>query len=308
MTKKDFIAVADCTPDELRHILDVSKHLKRQLQENGRNDPILAGKSLAMIFEKPSLRTRVSFAAGMIQLGGSSLMLRGEEMGWGHREEIKDVARVIASMCDGIMARTFEHEKVIELAKWAKVPVVNGLTDYNHPCQAMADILTIEEHFGKLAGLTMAFVGDGNNVTRSLASACGKFGMRFVLASPAGYELPQGDIDRIMSHVPSLDFVLTRDPVEAVREADVIVTDTWVSMGQEAEKARRVKDFAGFAVDDRLLANAPKQAVVLHCLPAYRGYEISDAVMESPRALVFQEAENRLHAQKGILAVLMGGM
>jgi ornithine carbamoyltransferase len=244
----------------------------------------------------------------MAQLGGTAMMLRGEEMGWGQREEIKDVARVIASMCDGIMARTFEHEKVVELAKWAKVPVINGLTDYNHPCQAMADVLTIEEHFGKLDGLTMAFVGDGNNVTRSLASACGKFSMRFILASPAGYELPQADIDRIMAHVPALDFVTTHDPLDAVREAEVIVTDTWVSMGQEAEKARRVKDFAGFAIDDRLLAAAPKHAVVLHCLPAYRGYEISDAVMESPRALVFQEAENRLHAQKAILAVLMGGM
>src|SRR5687768_1808988 len=307
-TIKDFIAIADHSPEQLRHMLEVAKHLKKQLKETGRNDPILAGKTLAMIFEKPSLRTRVSFAAGMAQLGGAAMMLRGEEMGWGQREEIRDVARVIASMCDGIMARTFEHGKVVELAKWSKVPVINGLTDYNHPCQAMADVLTIEEHFGKLEGLTMAFVGDGNNVTRSLASACGKFGMRFILASPAGYELPQEDIDRVMSHVPGLDFVTTNDPLEAVREADVIVTDTWVSMGQEAEKARRVKDFAGFAVDDKLLANAPKQAVVLHCLPAYRGYEISDAVMESPRALVFQEAENRLHAQKAILAVLMGGM
>jgi ornithine carbamoyltransferase len=305
---KDFIAIADHSPEQLRHMLDVAKHLKKQLKETGRNDPIFAGKTLAMIFEKPSLRTRVSFSTAMIQLGGSSLMLRGEEMGWGHREEIKDVARVIASMCDGIMARTFEHEKVLELAKWAKVPVINGLTDYNHPCQAMADVLTIEEHFGKLQGLTMAFIGDGNNVTRSLASAAGKFGMRFILASPAGYELPQADIDRIMSEMPSLDLVTVHDPREAVREADVIVTDTWVSMGQEAEKARRVKDFAGFAVDEKLLAEAPKQAVVLHCLPAYRGYEISDAVMESPRALVFQEAENRLHAQKAILAVLMGGM
>ena len=303
-----FIAITDRPTDWLRHVLDVSKRLKKQLKDTGRNDPIFAGKSLAMIFEKPSLRTRVSFATAMIQLGGSSLMLRGEEMGWGHREEIKDVARVIASMCDGIMARTFEHAKVLELAKWAKVPVINGLTDYNHPCQAMADVLTIEEHFGKLQGLTMAFVGDGNNVTRSLASAAGKFGMRFVLASPAGYELPQADIDHIMSQVPALDLVTMHDPREAVREADVIVTDTWVSMGQEAEKTRRVKDFAGFAVDENLLANAPKQAVVLHCLPAYRGYEISDEVIESPRALVFQEAENRLHAQKAILAVLMGGM
>src|SRR5829696_6355576 len=193
----DFIAIADHSSESLRHVLDVAKALKKQLKSTGRNDPVLAGKTLAMIFEKPSLRTRVSFSAGMVQLGGTALMLRGEEMGWGHREEVRDVARVIASMCDGIMARTFEHEKVIELAKYSKVPVINGLTDYNHPCQAMADVLTIEEHFGKLNGLTMAFIGDGNNMTRSLAAACGKFGMRFILTTPAGYELPQADIDRI---------------------------------------------------------------------------------------------------------------
>jgi ornithine carbamoyltransferase len=243
----------------------------------------------------------------MVQLGGAALMLRGEEMGWGHREEVRDVARVVASMCDGIMARTFEHEKVIELAKWSRIPVLNGLTDYNHPCQAMADFLTIEEHFGKLDGLTMAFVGDGNNVTRSLAAAAGKFGMRFILAAPQGYELPDADVQRLQAKVPALSYTTLRDPIAAVREADVIVTDTWVSMGQEAEKQKRLKDFAGFAVDEKLMSAAPKQAVVLHCLPAYRGYEISDGVMESPRSLVFQEAENRLHAQKGLLAVLMGG-
>src|SRR3954468_17397032 len=181
---KDFIAIADHSPDALQHMLDVAKRLKKQLKESGRNDEVLGGKILAMIFEKPSLRTRVSFSAGMAQLGGTSMMLRGEEMGWGHREEVRDVARVIASMCDGIMARTFEHEKITTLAQWATVPVINGLTDYNHPCQAMADVMTIEEHFGKLSGLTMAFVGDGNNMTRSLASACGKFGMRFILATP----------------------------------------------------------------------------------------------------------------------------
>src|SRR3954453_19078347 len=251
---KHFINIADHSTQELRHLLDVSKRLKKQLKETGRNDPVLAGKTLAMIFEKPSLRTRVSFSTGMVQLGGSSLMLRGEEMGWGHREEVRDVARVIASMCDGIMARTFEHEKVLELGKWSRVPVINGLTDYNHPCQAMADVLTIEEHFGKLSGLTMAFIGDGNNVTRSLASASGKFGMRFVLASPAGYELPPADVDQILSRASGLDFVTTHDPVDAVRDADVIVTDTWVSMGQEAEKARRLKDFAGFQIDAKLLS------------------------------------------------------
>src|SRR5215211_5304156 len=302
-----FIAIPDHSTDCLRHVLDVSKRLKKQLEETGRNDPILAGKTLAMIFEKPSLRTRVSFSTGMVQLGGASLMLRGEEMGWGHREEVRDVARVVSSMCDGIMARTFEHAKVIELAKWSRVPVLNGLTDYNHPCQAMADLLTIEEHFGKLDGLTMAFIGDGNNVVRSLASGCGKFGMRFILAAPTGYELPSDDVQRITSQVPGLSYTTMHDPVAAVREADVIVTDTWVSMGQEAEKQKRLNDFAGFAVDAKLLAHAPQQAVVLHCLPAYRGYEISDGVMEGPRSLVFPEAENRLHAQKGLLAVLIGG-
>jgi ornithine carbamoyltransferase len=303
-----FIAIADHTPEFLRHVLDVSKRLKKQLKDTGRNDSILAGKVLAMIFEKPSLRTRVSFHAGMVQLGGAAMMMRGEEMGWGKREPIKDIARVISSMCNGIMARTFEHEKLTELAHWSAVPVINGLTDYNHPCQAMADVMTVEEKLGKLAGLSMAFIGDGNNVARSLAAACGKFGMRFTLAAPAGYEWSQSDVDHIMSKLPGLDLVMTRDPADAVRDADVVITDTWVSMGQEAEKERRSRDFAGFQVDDKLLAAAPKHAVVLHCLPAYRGLEISDAVIEGPRSLVFQEAENRLHVQKGLMAVLMGGM
>ena len=303
-----FIAIADHSTEFLRHVLDVSKRLKKQLKETGRNDPILAGQTLAMIFEKQSLRTRVSFAAGMVQLGGGSMMLRGEEVGWGKREPIKDFARVISSMCNGIMARTFEHEKVLELVKYSTVPVINGLTDYNHPCQAMADVMTVEEKFGKLSGLSMAFIGDGNNVARSLAGACGKFGMRFTLAAPAGYEWSQNEVDHIMSKVQGLDLVTTRDPADAVRDADVVVTDTWVSMGQEAEKERRGRDFAGFQVDDKLLGAAPKHAVVLHCLPAYRGLEISDAVIEGPRSLVFQEAENRLHVQKGLMAVLMGGM
>ena len=305
---KHFVAIADHTPDFLRHTLDVSKRLKKQLKETGKNDPVLGGKTLAMIFEKQSLRTRVSFHVGMVQLGGAAMMLRGEEMGWGKREEIRDVARVLASMCNGVMARTFEHEKLNQLAKFSNVPVINGLTDYNHPCQAMADVMTIEEKFGKLAGLSMAFIGDGNNVARSLASACGKFGMRFTIAAPGGYAWSQDDVDHIMGKVPGLDLVTTSDPIEAVREADVVVTDTWVSMGQEAEKERRVKDFAGFQVDDKLLKNAPKHAVVLHCLPAYRGLEISDEVIEGPRSLVFQEAENRLHFQKGLMAVLIGGM
>src|SRR5690606_6109133 len=220
----------------------------------------------------------------------------------------KDVARVLSGMCDGIMARTFEHQKVIDLAKYAAVPVINGLTDYSHPCQAMADLMTIEEHFGDLAGRTVAFIGDGNNVARSLSVACGKFGMRFVLASPPNYELPQAEVDRIMSQLPDMDFVTTHDPAEAVKDADVIYTDTWVSMGQEDQKQQRLKDFAGSRIDDAQLAKAPGHAMVLHCLPAYRGLEISDEVMEGDRSLIFPEAENRLHFQKGLLAVLMGGM
>ena len=303
-----FISLADCSSDDLRHLLDVSGRLKKQHKSTGRNDPILAGKTLAMIFEKPSLRTRVSFAVAMTHLGGEGLLLRNEEVGLDVREPGEDVARVLSGMCDGIMARTFEHEKILKLAKYATVPVINGLTDYSHPCQAMADVMTIEEHFGSLKGKTVAFIGDGNNVARSLATACGKFDMRFIVATPPGYQLDSAEVDRIMTQVPEMDFETTDDPAEAVRDADVLYTDTWVSMGQEAEKQKRLHEFAGFCIDEALLAKAPKHAIVLHCLPAYRGLEISDAVMEGPQSKVFAEAENRLHFQKGLLAVLLGKM
>jgi ornithine carbamoyltransferase len=305
---KHFIDISDCSSDELQHLLDVSLQLKKQYRETGANDPILKNQTLAMIFEKPSLRTRVSFAVAMTHLGGAGLLLRQEEVGLGTREPIHDVARVLASMCDGIMARTFEHQKVLDLAQWSKVPVINGLTDYSHPCQAMADLLTLHEQFGDLAGRRMAFIGDGNNVARSLAMACGKFGIDFVLAAPPGYELPPEDVAVITQQSPQMSFTVIDDPKKAVANADAIVTDTWVSMGQEAEKARRVQHFAGYQVDETLLASAPSHAVVLHCLPAYRGLEISDTVMEGPQSLVFPEAENRLHVQKGLLAILLGGM
>jgi ornithine carbamoyltransferase len=304
---KDLVTLAEWSPEALRHALDVAHKLKREYRALGRNEPLLAGRTLAMIFEKPSLRTRVSFATAMTQLGGSALLLRQEEVGLESREPVKDVARVLASMCDGIMARTFEHQKVVDLAKWSTVPVINGLTDYSHPCQAMTDLMTIEEHFGSLAGRTLAFIGDGNNVARSLAVACGKFGMRFIIASPKSYEFPSDEVDEIMSHTPEMDFVVTHDPFEAAREADVLYTDTWVSMGQEAEKARRLHDFTGYCVDEKLVAAAKPHAIVLHCLPAYRGLEISDGVMEGSQSKVFPQAENRLHFQKGLLAVLMAG-
>jgi ornithine carbamoyltransferase len=302
-----FTSIAECTADDLRRLLDVAGRLKKQLKTTGRNDPLLVGKTLAMIFEKPSLRTRVSFNVAMVHLGGAAMMLRNEEVGLESREPVQDVARVLAGMCDGIMARTFEHEKVLKLARYSSVPVINGLTDYSHPCQAMADLMTIEEHFGTLQDKTLAFIGDGNNVARSLATACGKLGVRFVIASPPGYELDGAEVDRIMSQVPAMDFETTDDPAEAVRDADVLYTDTWVSMGQEAEKQKRLKEFAGFTIDDELLNHAPKHAIVLHCLPAYRGLEISDAAMEGPQSKIFPQAENRLHFQKGLLAVLMGG-
>ena len=304
---QNFTSISDTSYVDLRHALDVAVKLKVEFKSSRRNAALLAGKVLAMIFEKPSLRTRVSFSVAIHHLGGQSLMLRNEEVGLGIREPVQDIARVLSGMCDGIIARTFEHAKILTLARYATVPVINALTDYSHPCQAMADLMTIQEHFGSLKGRTIAFIGDSNNVSRSLAIACGRFGMRYVLACPGSYALGRDEIDRIMTQVPDMEFLTPADPREAVREADVLYTDTWISMGQESERSKRLKDFAGFCIDDHLLAAAPPQAIVMHCLPAYRGLEISESVLEGPRALIFQQAENRLHFQKGLLAVMMGG-
>lgn len=307
MAKKlDFVSLIETPQEVLDHVMDVSFRLKKQHQATGRNDPICAGKVLAMIFEKPSLRTRVSFQTAMIHMGGQAIYISPNEVGLGKRESAADVARVLSGMVDGIMARVFEHQKLIDLAKYATIPVVNGLSDYSHPCQALADLMTAQEHFGKLKGLTMAYVGDGNNVARSLMIASAKFGLNFRLASPAGYELPGETAERIMRQVPSFDLVTTRDPHEAVRDADIIYTDTWVSMGQETEKAERLPVFKPYQINQELLASAPKTAVVMHCLPAYRGVEITDEVIDGPQSVVFPEAHNRLHVQKGLLAVLIG--
>jgi ornithine carbamoyltransferase len=260
-----------------------------------------------MIFEKPSLRTRVSFETAMVHLGGHALYISPTEIGLGTRESVPDVARVLSGMVDGIMARVFEHQKLKDLAAHAAIPVINGLSDYSHPCQAMADLMTIEEHFGKLKGLTLAYIGDGNNVARSLLVACAKFGLNFRIATPPGYELEDEIVQRVMSFHQDFDFVSAHDPHEAVRDADVLYTDTWVSMGQEAEKAIRLPVFKPYQINEELLAAAPKQAVVLHCLPAYRGVEITDAVIDGPQSLVFPEAHNRLHFQKALLAALLAG-
>ena len=309
-----FLSIADTSADDLRRILQRAVELRDQRRAGRRHDPLLAGKTLALIFEKPSLRTRVSFQQAMIELGGHAIVLGQHEIGLGKRESVGDVTRVLAGMVHGIGARVFDHDHLRQMRDHAPqgFPIINMLSDLAHPCQALADVLTLVDEFGgldALPGRTVVFVGDGNNVSRSLAMICGKLGMNFTLASPPDYALDQQFADRVMARLPGntqMDFVLTHDPQQAVHNADVIVTDTFVSMGQEDEKQARLRAFKGFQVNDDLLAQAPEHAVVLHCLPAYRGVEITDAVMDGPRSRVFPEAHNRLHAQKGLLAVLMG--
>ncbi len=307
---KHFLSIADLSRDELDHIFDVAFALRRARQEGGANEPMLAGHTLAMIFEKPSLRTRVSFEQAMFELGGQAIVL-GQEIGLGQREAISDVTHVLAGMVQGIAARVFEHEKLEQMAHYSSVPVINMLSDWSHPCQALADVMTMMDEFDPvhrdLSHRTLSFVGDGNNVARSLAVICGKLGMNFILASPPGYELEQDFVDRIMSQVPDMNFELTADPREAVRSADAIYTDTFVSMGQEEETEKRLHAFRDYQLNRELLALAPDHAIVLHCLPAHRGVEITDEVMDGPQSRVFPEAHNRLHAQKGLLATLMGG-
>jgi ornithine carbamoyltransferase len=301
---KDFLTIIDCPVEFLRDLLRISARLKR-LYTFGSNDLCLAGKTLAMLFEKPSLRTRISFQVAMTDLGGHPIYVKPEDIGGiGKREPVKDIARVLSRYVDGIMARTFEHETVIQLAEYATVPVINALTDWSHPCQAMADVLTIEEQFDDIKGIKIAFIGDGNNVARSLAHACAKLGLQMVIASPAGYELDDQTIERV--NQVSADCVRqTNDPKEAVKDAQIIYTDTWVSMGQENEKQKRQADFAGFQVNADLVKSAPENVKIMHCLPAYRGFEITDEVAESPNSIMFDQAENRLHFQRALLKKLM---
>ena len=301
---KSFLSIRDCTIDELESLLTLSAELKA-LYKSGKRDLCLSGKVLAMLFEKTSLRTRISFQVAMFDLGGTGIYMKPEDIGIiGQREPAKDMARVFSRYVDGIMARTFAHETLVELDTWASVPVINALSDWSHPCQAMADLLTVHEHCGDLKGLKIAYIGDGNNVARSLAFACAKFGMQFVCASPKGYELDQESLDNVNEILPDCA-AQTHDPVEAVKDVNVVYTDTWVSMGQEDEKERRVKDFQGFAVDETLMTHAPADAKVMHCLPAYRGYEISEGVAESENSVIFDQAENRLHFQRALLKYLL---
>ncbi|QDU33317.1 Ornithine carbamoyltransferase [Poriferisphaera corsica] len=304
---KHCITIADFTPEQINHILDVAIALRDQRASGRGNDPILKGQTLAMLFEKPSLRTRVSFEQAMYELGGNAIVLSNSEVGLGKRESVADVTRVLAGMVDGVAARVFEHTKLTEMADNTSMPIINMLSDYSHPCQALADIMTLIDEFGRdLAGRTLTYIGDGNNVALSLASICSKLGINFSIATPVGYELPQTEVDAILAHNPAFKFKASTSPADVVKDTDAIYTDTWVSMGQEEEKAQRLKEFDGFQINDELLAQAPDHAIVLHCLPAYRGIEITDSVMDGPRSRVFPEAHNRLHAQKGVLAVLMG--
>jgi ornithine carbamoyltransferase len=306
--KKDLVSLADLSPADIQGLLDEAVALKAQLKGGG-NAPVLAGKTLAMVFQKPSLRTRVSFEMAMRQVGGDALYLSPDEIGLGKRESVTDVARVLSRYVDAIMARVFDHAHVVELARHATVPVINGLSDFSHPCQGLADLLTIYERFGRLAGVTLSYVGDGNNVLTSLLFGGSKLGMRVVAAIPPGYE-PARQVVAMAEEFAAASggsVVVANDPHEAVRQADVIYTDVWTSMGQEEERERRLRVFTPYQVNARLVAEAGPGVIVMHCLPAHRGEEITDEVIDGPHSVVFDQAENRMHAQKALLVSLLGG-
>ncbi|MBR0448152.1 MAG: ornithine carbamoyltransferase [Peptococcaceae bacterium] len=303
---RDFLTLKDFTRQEIEEMVNLGIDLKAK-QKAGIPTPILAGKTLGMIFQKSSTRTRVSFEVGMYQLGGSALFLSTNDLQIGRGEPIKDTARVLSRYLDGIMIRTYSHADVEELAEYADIPVINGLTDDYHPTQIIADLITIQEHKGKLEGIKFAYVGDGNNMTHSLMIGCAKVGMDVTVACPDGY-MPNPEIVALAQGYAAESgggVTVMHDPKEAVKDVDVVYTDTWASMGQEAEKEIRKKAFAGYQVDDAMMALAKPDAIFMHCLPAYRGMEVTDEVIESPQSVVFDEAENRLHAHKAIMASVM---
>jgi ornithine carbamoyltransferase len=301
---RHFLTILDHTPETLRGLLVNAARLKAEFARNQFAES-LKHKIIGLVFEKPSLRTRVSFEAGVAQLGGSSLFQAGNEVGLGVRESVADFARTMSQYVNAIVLRVFKHSTVEDVAKYASVPVINGLSDTSHPCQAMADVLTVQECFGEVKGKTIAFIGDGNNVARSLAVLCGKLEVNFILAAPNGYGFPADFVANYTKSVGPKVPAEVRDPVKAVKSADVIYTDVWTSMGQEAEREQRLNEFAPYQINAALLKKAPKHAKVLHCLPAHRGEEITADVIESPASVVFQQAANRMHAQKAILEWLL---
>ena len=302
--KKDFIALTDFSSEELTSLLNMADRIKRSPQEF---DSALKGKTLGMIFNKQSTRTRISFQVGIFQLGGMGLFLGPEDMQLARGETISDTGKVLSRFLDGIMIRTFSHSDVLDLAKYASVPVINGLTDFNHPCQALADMMTIREKFGKLKGLKLAYVGDSNNVAVSLLFACVKFGLHLSLVSPKGYTITKEalDMSREEAESKSLSIVLTEDVQEGVAGADIVYTDVWTSMGQEKEQQQRLDDLSGYTVNEQMMKGAGQKAVFMHCLPAHRGEEVSAPVIDGPASIVFDQAENRLHLQKAIMVSLM---
>ena len=299
-----FLDLQHITSEQFWGLLRLARELKDERSRLGQNAPILAGKSLALVFQKPSLRTRVSFEMGMVQLGGYAFYLSPQEIGLGARESVADVARVLSGYCDGVMARVFNHEHVVQLAQWATVPIINGLSDFSHPCQALADLYTIWEQAGRLEGMTLAYVGDGsNNVATSLIMAAGKVGMSVRVVAPAGY-VP----DPAVVAESDADVTIT-DDLDGVVGADVLYTDVWTSMGQEAEREERLRIFPPYQLNRDLVARTRNSDVlVMHCLPAHRGEEITDAVADGPNSVLFPQAHNRLHAQKALLAHLVGNI
>ncbi|WP_144556804.1 ornithine carbamoyltransferase [Bacillus pumilus] len=299
---KDFLSLKDFSINDIAYLIEKAEEMKQNPYQD-----LFKGKTLAMIFEKSSTRTRVSFEAGMTQLGGHALFLSSNDLQIGRGETISDTAQVLSGYVDGIMIRTFEHEKVEELAQYASIPVINGLTDYSHPCQALADLLTIKEAKGTLKGIKVAYIGDGNNVAHSLMVGCAQLGCDIAVASPKGYEALQEvtDTARDFAKQSGAEVIVTTDPVAAVKNADVIYSDVFTSMGQEAETEKRLAEFKEYQVNDELMRHAAKDYIFLHCLPAHRGEEVTADIIDGPHSKVFQQAENRLHVQKALIKELM---
>jgi ornithine carbamoyltransferase len=297
---RHFIDLLDWEGDELNKLLQDALRMKKA-RRRGKDMPLKPRRVLGLIFEKPSLRTRVSFQTAMVHLGGASVFLSNHEVGLGQRESLADIARTVSQFVDAVVLRTFKHETVVQFAHHATCPVINGLSDYYHPCQALGDLLTMREMLGQLAGKTVVFVGDGNNVARSLAIGCGKLGVRFVLSAPKGYGFDDRFLRTYSEFVPDGDLTEESDPAKAVKQADVIYTDVWASMGQENETKQRQSDFAAHQVNSALMKKAPANARFMHCLPAHRGEEVTDEIMDGDASVVFQQAGNRMHAEKALL-------
>ena len=301
---RHLVTLFDVSTDEINRIFAIADDLKTKYKQ-GLREAILPGRVLGLLFEKPSLRTRVSFECGMAHLGGSSLFL-GEDVGWGKRESPSDFTRVLSQYVDVIVCRAKSHARVEELAKYATCPIINGLTDYSHPCQALADLYTLREENGTLDGQCLAYIGDANNVARSLALASARLGVQFAIAAPQGYQFDDAFLKKVEKECGTSTVTTTNDPAQAVSSANAVYTDVWASMGQEAERDKRQKDFAAFQVNEQLMQQAPNDAIFWHCLPARRGEEVTDGVMDSANSRIVEQAANRMHVQKAVIAWLLG--